>query len=189
MSNNPLKNILESAEFEVRKIDHVLSSVVEDYLREFFNFREYIDRNYETVTSLKLKDGAIILKWHLYSGKGRNAGKKGGPYWYLCVFQETGFYAGKFIYKYIGSEITKNRLRTVYQNEKAEVAKWKFIRNIASWDRIEYYNNRVKGLKANKKKLTGEVKRLKALIRNGRTELSKKKQKKKDKAFNITHTC
>ncbi len=176
---NPLINVLESAEFEVRKIDHMLNSLVEDYLKEFFHFKEYLDQNYEIVTSLKLKDCGIILKWNTYSGNGRNAGKRGGPYWYLCIFQQTGFYKGKFIYKYLGSQISKNHLRSVYQNRNADEAKWKFIQNLADWERIEYYNNRLKGLKSSKKKLTREVKRFKALIRAGKTELSRKCKKRK----------
>jgi uncharacterized small protein (DUF1192 family) len=180
---NPLMSMLKAADDEVEKIDKQLDILVEAYMKEFCGLRFDYDQNqnFEMVKRIKLRDGLIILKWHVYSRKGRNSGRKGGPYWYRCCFRKTGR-SGKFYYKYIGTSINKNDLHPVYRNVNGEIDnddRWRFLRDINSWDRIKFYSKAVDDLKARKKMLTGEIKRLKALIKAGRREITKKRRMRK----------
>ena len=189
---NPLDSVLRAALKEVEIINGQLDTLVVTYLRTFLDFQEVLNNSYEIERKLTITNDDIILRWDTHV-KGEKV-LKYGPYWCWCIFAEFRNNEdgrgrkGRFRYKYIGPTISENDIRD-YFGKKGGLdieEKRKYMKHINNMPLYEVYNSQLTGLREKKAKLMKVVKRLKGLIRYGRTSQSKRKSKKQGNRRNNT---
>jgi hypothetical protein len=181
---NPLDSVLRAALKEVEIINGQLDTLVVTYLRTFLNFHEVLNRSYEIERKLSITNNDLILRWDNHV-KGEEI-RKYGPYWCWCIFAEFRNKEdgqgrkGRFRYRYIGPTISENDIRD-YFGKKGGLdieEKRKYMKHISNLPLYEVYNRQLSDLREKKAKLMKVVKRLKGLIRYGRTSQLKRKSKK-----------
>ena len=181
---NPLDSVLRAALKEVEGINRQLDTLVVTYLRTFLDYREVLNNSYGIERKLSLTNNDLILRWDTHI-KGEEV-RKYGPYWCWCIFAEfrnsedRRGRKGRFRYKYIGPTISENDIRD-YFGKKGGLdieEKRKYMKHIGNMPLYEVYNNQLSELRAKKAKLMKVVKKLKGLIRYGRTSQLKRKSKK-----------
>ena len=166
-----LVDILKILEKERDHVNRKLDIEVTRFLEDFFHLQQKKEKD-----RISLSDGAVILKWK------KRGGKKFGPYWYRCRFlafderkQAEEKKKGRYCFDYIAATLPGQEMNRFAGSEEAN--KWKYARDLKNWPDYERYDGRVTELRAEKKATNTEIKRVKGLIRYGRTELKKSLKK------------